>query len=288
MPASRWPGIVVNRYAALSCALRGAFGQNGRMAHMPTLRVVPLAKIRAHERVDPLRVERLTGRFEEEGIQVNPMMCTEAPGGELVLLDGATRTAALRSLGLEYAVVQLVDPEDVVLETWHHVVRECEADDFLSSITNTPELELAEDQWTPRLRMVDGSVHSVVGKDVSLNAALAALVDSYVGLRSVSRITDPNDNSVPWRFPNWVAVIEYPTLTVEDVMKAAVEVDLLPAGITRFLVPERALRLNLDLDLLTAPDDIADKQAALESLLSNRARSGRIRRYEETVVILDD
>ena len=255
---------------------------------MPTLRVVPLAKIRAHERVDPLRVERLTGRFEEEGIQVNPMMCTEVPGGELVLLDGATRTAALRSLGLAYAVVQLVDPEDVVLETWHHVVRECEADDFLSSITDTPELELAEDQWTPRLRMVDGSVHSVVGKDVSLNAALAALVDSYVGLRSVSRITDPNDNSVPWRFPNWVAVIEYPTLTVEDVMKAAVEVDLLPAGITRFLVPERALRLNLDLDLLTAPDDIADKQAALESLLSNRARSGRIRRYEETVVILDD
>ena len=80
------------------------------MADMPTLRVVPLAKIRAHEKVDPLRVDRLTGRFEEEGIQVNPMMCTEAPGGELVLLDGATRTSALRSIGLEHAVVQLVDP----------------------------------------------------------------------------------------------------------------------------------------------------------------------------------
>ena len=258
------------------------------MSRMPVLCVVPLAKIRAHEKVDPLRVERLIGRFEEEGIQVNPMMCTEAPGGELVLLDGATRTNALRSLGLEHAVVQLVDPEEVVLETWHHVVRDCDADEFLSDITETPELELAEDQWMPRLRMVDGSVHSVVGKDVSLNAALAALVDSYVGIRSINRITDPSDDSVPWRFPDWVAVIEYPTLTVEDVIKAAVAVDLLPAGITRFLVSERALRLNLDLDLLRAPGPIADKQVALESLLSSRAQSGRIRRYEETVVILDD
>ena len=71
-------------------------------------------------------------------------------------------------------------------------------------------------------------------------------------------------------------------------MKAAVGDDLLPAGITRFLVPERALRLNLELELLSSPLPVEEKQQALESMLAVRAQSGRIRRYEETVVILDD
>ena len=64
--------------------------------------------------------------------------------------------------------------------------------------------------------------------------------------------------------------------------------DLLPAGVTRFLVPERALRLNIDLAVLASPDPIEVKQQALESLLAARARAGRIRRYEETIVVLDD
>ena len=84
---------------------------------MPVLRVVPVAGIRSHEEVDPLRVERLVGRISEDGIQVNPMMCSEAPSGELVLLDGATRTESLRRLGFEHVVVQVIDPEEVNLET---------------------------------------------------------------------------------------------------------------------------------------------------------------------------
>ena len=255
---------------------------------MPVLRVVPLARIRAHEEVDPLRVERLMGRISDDGIQVNPMMCSEAPSGELVLLDGATRTESLRRLGFEHAVVQLVDPERAILETWHHVVRECTEQEFLEAIESTPGLELGGGPDKPSLLMASGDIYAVHHHGISPNAALAALVHSYSGWRAVNRITNPRDDSVPWRFPDWAAVVEFPTLTVEDVMKAAVGDDLLPAGITRFLVPERALRLNLDLDLLRADGSAEDKQEALEGMLSARARSGRIRRYEETVVILDD
>lgn len=258
------------------------------MSGMPVLRVVPLERIRAHEEVDPFRVERLVGRIAEEGIQVNPMMCSEAPTGELVLLDGATRTASLRQLDMEHAVVQIVDEEHMTLETWHHVVRECTEADVLHAIEDADELALSEGTGAPTLHMASGRDVSVTSTGVSLNSMLAALVESYVGRQSVSRITDPADDSVPWRFPDWAAVVEFPALTVEDVMKAAVGNDLLPAGITRFLVAERALRLNLDLDLLRGPGTADEKQEQLESLLSQRARTGRIRRYEETVVILDD
>jgi len=255
---------------------------------MPVLRVVLLGRIRAHEEVDPLRVDRLVGRISQDGIQVNPMMCSEAPSGELVLLDGATRTESLRRLGFEHVVVQIVDPEEVNLETWHHVVRKCTEQELLDDIRAVDVLTVSEGSANPSLHMSSGDVHTVGGTGVSPNAALTELVHSYSGRRTVSRVTNPRDETVPWKFPTWAAVIEFPTLSVEDVMKAAVGDDLLPAGITRFLVPERALRLNLDLDLLRSSDTVEEKQRSLESMLAARAQSGRIRRYEETVVILDD
>jgi hypothetical protein len=62
----------------------------------------------------------------------------------------------------------------------------------------------------------------------------------------------------------------------------------LPAGITRFLIPERALRINIDLSLLHSDRTQEEKQRSLEDLLVQRANDGRIRRYEEAVFILDD
>ncbi len=255
---------------------------------MPVLRVVPVAGIRSHEEVDPLRVERLVERISEDGIQVNPMMCSEAPSGELVLLDGATRTESLRRLGFEHVVVQVIDPEEVNLETWHHVIRKCTEREILDDIEAVEELTVSKGSANPSLHMSSGDVLTVSGTGISPNAALTALVHSYSGRRTVSRVTDPRDESVPWKFPTWATVIEFPNLAVEDVMKAAVGGDLLPAGITRFLVPERALRLNLDLELLRSSLTVEEKQEALESMLAARAQAGRIRRYEETVVILDD
>jgi L-serine kinase (ATP) / ParB family transcriptional regulator, heme-responsive regulator len=258
------------------------------MSPVPTLRVVPLEKICRHEEVDPLRVDRLVGRIDAEGIQGNPMICSEAPSGDLVVLDGATRTEALKKLGISDAVVQVVDPGRVTLETWHHVVRDCQPTEIIGAIAATDPLTLADNEFTPRIRTVDGESHSVLGAGISPNATLSALVDTYTGKWTVNRVADPSIESVEWRYPDWCAVLELPTLTVEEVMKAAVGEDLLPAGITRFLIPERALRLNMDLSLLGSDRTQEEKQQSLEDLLEQRANDGRIRRYEETVFILDD
>lgn len=278
----------LSRRSRSPVANRRQISQNEPMSHMPVLRVVPLERIRAHEEVDPLRVQRLVSRIRDEGTQMNPMMCMIAPSGELILLDGATRTASLREIGLEHVVVQLVESEDLALETWHHVIRECEEQDVLDAVERSEHLHLAAERDAPNLHMPSGRSLSVRSSVISPNAALAELVRSYVGRRTVSRVTDPEDRSVPWRFPDWAAVVEFPRLTVEDVMKAAVGDDLLPAGVTRFLVPERALRLNLDLTLLQTDQSLQKKQEMLDRLLSDRSKAGRIRRYEETVVILDD
>lgn len=255
---------------------------------MPVLRVVPLEMLRRHEEVDPFRAARLRDRIAKEGTQVNPMVCAEAPGGDLVVLDGATRTEALKSLGLDHAVVQLVDSDAVVLETWHHVIRQAPVTEFIAQVERQEGLMLSDDEGSPRIHLAGGGTRSVLGTGPSVNATLSALVSGYVGRWTVSRVTDPSQDAVAWRFPDWSAIVEFPTLTVRDVMKAAVGDDPLPAGVTRFLVPERALRLNVDLSLLRADGSERAKQESLDALLAARARAGRIRRYEETIVILDD
>lgn len=258
------------------------------MSFMPQLRVIPLDRIRPHEEVDPLRVDRLAPRLEGEGIQLNPIIATKHDSGDYVLLDGATRTEALKRLEFSYVVVQVVEPDVVQLETWHHVVREARPDDIIDSIVSHDSLEVMGDEGPPRVTTLEGEVKTVFGTGISHHAALAALVDAYVGRWKLSRVIDPNLDHVAWRYPDWAAVVEFPSLTIEDVMKAAIDNDPLPAGITRFVVPNRALRINVELSLLREPGSALEKQELLDRIFEERARAGRIRRYEEPVVILDD
>lgn len=258
------------------------------MPHLPLLRVVPLESIRRHEEIDPLRVERLVARIEFEGVQVNPMVCSLAPDGELILLDGATRTESLKKLGLEHAIVQIVEPEKVTLGTWHHVVRDCKPEELLGAVGEHSNLILSEEEGSPGIRLRDGGSRLVLGEGMSANATLSSLVRSYVGKWRVSRVAEPTIENISWSFPDWSVVVQFPTLSLDDVMKAAITDDLLPAGITRFLVDERALLLNAPLDLLTGSQPIEEKQVALDELIADRAQDGRVRRYEETVYILDE
>ena len=258
------------------------------MAPVPELRVAPLAQIRPHEEVDPLRVDRLAGRITAEGAQLNPVVCVEDISGDLVLLDGATRTAALRHLGFAYAVVQIVEERSISLERWHHVIREAPPGEVMERISANKRLRITADDEPPRVSTPDGGRRTVSGDGLSLFAVLSALVHSYVGEWTVNRVTDGDLGLVPQRFPDWGAVVEFPALTMSDVMKAALGEDLLPAGITRFNVPDRALRVNADLTMLEPTGSAAEAQALLDQLIRARTNSGRVRRYPNSVIIFDE
>jgi hypothetical protein len=63
---------------------------------------------------------------------------------------------------------------------------------------------------------------------------------------------------------------------------------LLPAGITRFVVPGRILRLNAPLEVLAGPEPIAQKRAWLDLFVQTKLAGRGMRYYEEPVVLLDE
>lgn len=252
------------------------------MSLVPALRVVPIGLVKPHEGVDPKRVSQIRTRISAERSQINPVICIEADG-RFVVLDGASRTEAITGLGLQHLVVQVVDPATVTLETWHHVLRDCPTDPIMEQIIGAPGLILSDSGGTPRITLKDGATQAVLGADMSPNATMSALVEAYIGRCETSRIIDPQVSTVTSRFPDWSMIVEFPAVDVDDVVKAALGDDLLPAGVTRFLIPERVLRLHAPLSILESGD-----QDGLERLVEERSVSGRVRRYEETVVILDD
>lgn len=252
------------------------------MSLVPALRVVSIDALRRHEGVDPKRVAQIGDRISAERVQINPVICMEA-GDRFVVLDGATRSEAVLGLGLPHIVVQVVDPATVTLETWHHVLRECPSDEIVDRIAAVQGLLLSDTEGTPRVTTPDGSRISVLGTDMSPNATMTAMVDAYIGIWETSRIIDPQVSTVTRRFPDWSVIVEFPPVDIDDVAKAALGDDLLPAGVTRFLIPERVLRLHAPLSILESGD-----QEALDRLIDELSVSGRVRRYEETVVILDE
>ena len=106
------------------------------------LRVVPLDKVMPHENIDPKRVERLANRLRKEQILANPPIVTPV-GDYYMVLDGATRTSALKAMGLPHAIVQISTTETGLgLETWYHSVQDVEVDTLLALLHALPDISL--------------------------------------------------------------------------------------------------------------------------------------------------
>jgi hypothetical protein len=62
----------------------------------------------------------------------------------------------------------------------------------------------------------------------------------------------------------------------------------MPAGVTRFVIPGRILRLNARLDTLRRPVSLEQKNEWLNELLIEKLAKSGARYYQEPVVLLDE
>ncbi len=265
------------------------------------LRVIATERLIPHEAHDDRRVTALAARMAHEHVLRNPPIVT--PSDEsFVLLDGATRAEALRRSGLDHLVVQVVDPADLRLDTWSHALRHTAFETVTSTVGAGDGLTLrtcpADDAVDSLIELggvaalidPDREQAAIVLAETGLNrfAAAETVTRAYGAIADVSRTLVRDLESAIDEFPDMAAFVVFPHFSVEQVLLAARSGRLLPAGVTRFIVPGRVLHLDIELDWLRSADSIEQKNRELHERLRARHLDGEIRYYSEPVYLLDE
>jgi D-3-phosphoglycerate dehydrogenase len=268
-----------------------------------SLLVVPAEQVLPHEHTDQKRVDALAVSLTTAGRLVNPPIVTPW-GDQYVVLDGATRSAALRQLGYPYLIVQVVptDREGFALHTWYHVVsHERPAGELLRLLESLPGLRLTPvplDQAHALLRSRDALCYLIDRGEQAYLAetdgesepltVLNGLVDTYTRWGHVERSLQADFGRLLGLHPNLRALVVFPQFTPETVFGVAARGELMPAGLTRFIIPGRILRLNLELEQLRRAEPLAAKRAWFEQFLADKLSRSKLRYYQEPVILLDD
>lgn len=265
------------------------------------VRVIDTEKIVPHEAHDEKRVAALADRLADERILRNPPIVTPVDD-KYVLLDGATRSEALRRRGFEHTVVQVVETDDdLTLNTWSHALLDTDYQQVIDAIREAPGLSTVD---YPAALAVDalleqGGICAVidpVGDAVVVMAepgmnrfeAAEAVTRAYGRIADIARSLQREQDELFAEFPEMAAMVIFPHFSVEQVLLAARSGHLLPAGVTRFIVPGRVLHLDIELDWLAADRSAAEKNREMHEQLHERHLRGEIRYYREPVYLLDE
>ncbi len=276
-----------------------------RQPEMPDLRVVPVADLLLHEQHDAQRSEPLLQRLRADGVLKNPPIVAVIDGQQrYVVLDGANRVTAAHSLGIPHIAVQVVDYEDpeLILDTWHHLIKGLSCAHFQSVIAGLDGVKIeATDLMQARAQLARREILAFVqypqGQVCSLHAEgnlhqrtqrLNDIVDLYkVDYRIFRANTDHLPSLLPF-YDDVAALVVFPRFAPAEIIDLARVGACLPAGITRHLIPRRALRINLPLTLLGAGATLAEKNTWLAEWVKQKAASKTVRYYQESTFLFDE
>lgn len=276
-----------------------------RQNDMPNLRVVPVCDLLLHEQHDAQRTGPLVQRLRSDGILRNPPIV--APIGSeqaYVVLDGANRVTAMRSLEIDHIAVQVVDYEDpeLILDCWHHLVIGISSELFrrilgdVAGVRLEPaELAHAQAQLARRevlafVQYPDGAVWGIHAQG-DLHARTQRLNDIVDAYKACARIFRASTQHLPTLLPlhdDVAALVVFPRFAPAEIIDLARIGACLPAGITRHLIPGRALRINLPLEVLATGQGVAQKNAWLEDWIKQKLAARSARYYQESTFMFDE
>lgn len=247
-----------------------------------------------HESREPARLDALRESIATEGVQSNPVIA--APyGDDYLVLDGAHRIGALADLGYRMVLVQAVElPERA--ESWTHILEAPSIPDKLTGRLHSLESEMKGVELTRGARC-DGELPlgvlaaveteegclalGGVGSVAEQARALWTLQEAYPEEVAVRRVVpgepvEPSESRV---------AVYHRRFTLEELAEIVRDGETLPAGVTRFSVPERVLGVRLPLEYMRG--DPEESNQKLTSLVQGLLERGRVRRYDEPVVLFE-
>ena len=256
----------------------------GATQALSALGIVELSCLILHEDHDHARLARVRDGIREEAVQRNPVIV--APYGDRYLvLDGAHRVRALTELGLRLALVQGVSlPANA--GSWGHLLPAQGLEAGLRSLPGVLVLEEKPgDDCLVEARFRDGrSLYAQAG-DAGLLASVHAL-KSLAGIYPKGGVVRRVDPESGFELGVGEALLLYRRFSPGELAEVVDSGEVLPAGITRFPVPERVLNVRYPLARLE-DGETAVRNAELREFVEESLEGNRVRYYAGPVVLFD-
>jgi hypothetical protein len=241
-----------------------------------------------------------------DGYLKNPPIVAPLPsqGAErYVVLDGANRVTAFQRLQIPHILVQVVHYDEVGLDTWNHLVTGMDPNRFLDQLGDIPGLAIrpvdlisARDLLAARRILTyiirrDGTVYALNSRVALLQdqaALLVQVVDTYKDSARIFRLkTDDIDQQLEY-YEDVTALVVFPNFAPADIVMLATNHAKLPTGVTRHIIPNRALRCNLPLSILREERSLEEKNAWLHETIKEKLSRKEIRYYQESTFLFDE
>jgi hypothetical protein len=110
----------------------------------------------------------------------------------------------------------------------------------------------------------------------------------YGGFGEIYRIVHGDLIQTLERTDRVPSIVLFPSWTPSEIVRFARDGDLLPAGITRHVIPGRALNVNVSLDILSIDTPTTSANEWLDQWLTAKIKRKKVRYYHEPVFVFDD
>lgn len=281
----------------------------------PTIKIVPIESCLAHEGVVAKWVDGIIYNIQDTGVLKNPIIVTRRDP-YYVVIDGMHRFAACRELKLKDILVCEIDyaAPEIAVEGWNAfafdgvnveelgrelirpAVGESGSAYRLHAVRNLSACHAAAASRQALIGIADKEGRWVTLQRTAKGAPtldelieLTAKVDKILERRGV-RIAYVGSSISETEFARTEAsaVVVRPIFTKDEIISRTLQKKLFPRKSTKHVVPNRPLRMDLNLALLRADIDLATKNQVLQEHLKWCYESDRVRYYPEPVLIFSD
>jgi len=278
--------------------------QKLKIGELPQLKIVHISDIIFHEDPDEERSTKLIEYIRKENCLKNPPVVAINPGNnKYILLDGANRLTALQSLNIPDVLVQHIDLFDHGLKFlhWHHAVEKFSKTSFLESIKSLPDISIVTDGANTlandkdrdllcQIQFADSGVYIVHAHEDLFQRVkdLRNITNIYKGFQFMDRVSYTNLEHLKKNYPKFCALIVFRKLVKEELVQLTNNGVRIPSGITRIILPKRALRINVPLDILRFDVSVEQKNYWLQNRINEQIKDKSIRFYHEPTFLFDE
>lgn len=224
------------------------------------LQLVLATDVLLHETHEPSRLADTARLIEQEGFLRHPPLGVALGDGRYMVIDGAHRTASLRAIGCPFLPLQVVPHTSLQIESWDHHVP---VGAWWHSVLEHPALCWLPSEQVPLVEMEPLVTVQTETARLAAYPASAALDTPEQRLALWHQIVETySDTMTVERLPQGTRVqpapgsllLHNPRHSLARLIEIVQRGQVLPAGVTRFLIAGRLLNLRVPLDLLRAEE----------------------------------